>query len=608
MQYVADITLDVACPPTFKVIRAKQGDDASRYVNITVAEAGNVVTVPSSATVQFRAGKPDGAGIYNPATVNSDGTVTVELTAQTLAVAGRVLADIVILQGGAVLATASWTIIVEENPLGNVDIESESEWLVLQGFVDEATTQATNAAASATAAASSATAASASAAAAAESEDTAREYADNIADPVSGLVTTWLEENVDPSTGYVLDKTLTVEGAAADAKAAGDAISAVEQLALAAYATDTASGSIASFTDGADDVPVKSISIAVAPSQAGGGDPSPENVRPITGWTGATVVRCGRNLLPINLTDGTYAGITFTAVIDADGQKTGIQMTGTSTSSVSAAYRTIAATALPPGQYILGKTGIANVMIRIGENGTTAQSSGVFLAQATETEDATFDVEAGVVYNFSVGVLKNATVNNVVAAPMLRLSSDTDANFVPYQGTTYAIAFPSSASAVYGGTLDVTNGVLTVEYGLQTITGGAAKSSDTVYRCYSAAIADGDFSNDPYVISNYLPKSSGAVSGVATFRQSAGTGNRNIYIYNPQVLDASITDAASMNAYLAAHPLQVCCRLATPTTYQLTPTEVQTLLGANNIWADCGEVSVTYRADTSLFINKKLGE
>lgn len=32
----------------------------------------------------------------------------------------------------------------------------------------------------------------------------------------------WLEENIDPDSGYAIDKSLTVENAAADAKAVGD--------------------------------------------------------------------------------------------------------------------------------------------------------------------------------------------------------------------------------------------------------------------------------------------------------------------------------------------------------------------------------------------------
>jgi hypothetical protein len=35
---------------------------------------------------------------------------------------------------------------------------------------------------------------------------------------------------------------------------------------------------------------------------------------------------------------------------------------------------------------------------------------------------------------------------------------------------------------------------------------------------------------------------------------------------------------------------EVCYELATPTTIQLTPTAVSSLLGQNNLWADTGDV------------------
>lgn len=54
--------------------------------------------------------------------------------------------------------------------------------------------------------------------------------------------------------------------------------------------------------------------------------------------------------------------------------------------------------------------------------------------------------------------------------------------------------------------------------------------------------------------------------------------------------------------------VQVVLPLATPITYHLTPQEITTLLGQNNIWADTGDMSVTYRADTKLYIDKKFTE
>lgn len=47
---------------------------------------------------------------------------------------------------------------------------------------------------------------------------------DVVATYAAGQVAAWLAEHVNPETGYVIDDTLTIQGAAADAKAVGDAI------------------------------------------------------------------------------------------------------------------------------------------------------------------------------------------------------------------------------------------------------------------------------------------------------------------------------------------------------------------------------------------------
>lgn len=57
-----------------------------------------------------------------------------------------------------------------------------------------------------------------------DSELAAKDYADHIADPVSGLVTDWLADHITQPTTPAIDTSLTVAGAAADAKATGDAI------------------------------------------------------------------------------------------------------------------------------------------------------------------------------------------------------------------------------------------------------------------------------------------------------------------------------------------------------------------------------------------------
>ena len=65
----------------------------------------------------------------------------------------------------------------------------------------------------------------------------------------------------------------------------------------------TASGAIANFTDGSDDVPLKSLVFGIEPIQASG-TPSPSNPLPISGHTSLTGVHCGKNLLNPVLYDG----------------------------------------------------------------------------------------------------------------------------------------------------------------------------------------------------------------------------------------------------------------------------------------------------------------
>jgi hypothetical protein len=53
--------------------------------------------------------------------------------------------------------------------------------------------------------------------------------------------------------------------------------------------------------------------------------------------------------------------------------------------------------------------------------------------------------------------------------------------------------------------------------------------------------------------------------------------------------------------------VQLCYELSTPVTYTLTPTEIRTLFGHNNIWADTGNIKkLTYRADLGKYIDSHI--
>ena len=54
--------------------------------------------------------------------------------------------------------------------------------------------------------------------------------------------------------------------------------------------------------------------------------------------------------------------------------------------------------------------------------------------------------------------------------------------------------------------------------------------------------------------------------------------------------------------------VQIVLPLATPITYTLTPQEITSLLGTNNVWADTGDSEVEYRADTKMYVDNKIAE
>lgn len=239
-----------------------------------------------------------------------------------------------------------------------------------------------------------------------------------------------------------------------------------------AYVTDSASGGIAHFVDGADDVPLKSLKVAIEPVQSGSGDPSPDNVRPITGWDAVKVYHSGEN-----------------------------------------------------------------------------------------TEEATE-------YNISL----------------------------------------ASAGTVYGGTLDAVSGELTVKQmsvtidGTESIWGTTAKN--TIYAVSYMDLSTAGIQNSRNVITNMgfvvcgYNYAAMDVEEYAICIRNEESDRWRIYLRTPN------TTLNDLKTWLASHNLQVVYALATPITYNLTPTEVKSLLGINNIWADTGDTSVEYRADTRLYIEK----
>lgn len=141
MKYIQNITLDVNCnPANYQYINAKQCDNASRVLNVTLTSNNQQIKPETGTEAIFRCLKPDGNSCVNPAVINADGTVTVEFTKQELAVKGVTLADISLIKNETILSTVSFRILVDEAPVSVSKVKSSGEFLILLDTIKAAET------------------------------------------------------------------------------------------------------------------------------------------------------------------------------------------------------------------------------------------------------------------------------------------------------------------------------------------------------------------------------------------------------------------------------------------------------------------------------------
>ena len=465
----------------------------------------------------------------------------------------------------------------------------------------EASTSATQASASATSASQSASTATTKASEASASASTAGTKASEAsisATTASSKASEASASATSAQTAQGLAESARDDaiGAKTDAESARDlaqqyAESIDPEKIYSAYPTDTASGRVVSFADGADDIPLKSCVVAIEPVQSGSGDPSPDNVRPISGWTGAQVVRSGKNLFsydPAKATTGTTTAETIRAYYPLE--------VSNCTLSFSAELIDSGSVTLPNINIGKLKDGILSVL-----------DSFISPSEITERTFTFSENEQAVL------MASNSSVASITDNfPKYRIcvtTGSTATDYEPYTGNTYSITFPTEAGTVYGGELDVTNGVLTVDRAMVDL--------GTLNWRYTATY-DGRFYTDLPVdaklligvtgslCSRYAPTEASDWQRLLNYEYILRVGLSAAGRCAIAIRDDDYTDAAAFKT--AMNGVQLCYELATPITYTLTPTEIKSLLGDNNIWADAGDTAVTYRADTAKYIDKKIAE
>lgn len=184
----------------------------------------------------------------------------------------------------------------------------------------------------------------------------------------------------------------------------------------------------------------------------------------------------------------------------------------------------------------------------------------------------------------------------------LELGSTATA-YEPYQETNYNFSL-EKAGTVYGGTLNVLTGELTVDRGITTL------ADKTFSERQSSVLPAGGY----YVINGFADWISAQKAIVSdmlhgtVFADRGADGTISPLNSSSAAVNslALFTKKAKEEAIAAYKDATICYPLANPVTYQLTPQEVSTLLGGNTFSCDAGKVSLEYRADPSLLINKLL--
>ena len=157
--------------------------------------------------------------------------------------------------------------------------------------------------------------------------------------------------------------------------------------------------------------------------------------------------------------------------------------------------------------------------------------------------------------------------------------------------TTYPVTWQTEAGTVYGGTVDVVTGVLTVDrvYALLNDSSAWYEVSGTPKYRYSTAFADRKKYNNSYdglCACSYIQVN--ALEYTNTGRWVSSSSN-NFGIESSGLTLAQIQQDATDGK------IAIVYELATPLTYQLTPQTVTALVGQNYVWADTGDVTVTVK-------------
>lgn len=446
-----------------------------------------------------------------------------------------------------------------------------------------ATEKAAEASASATAAEAAKTAAQTAQAAAETAKDTA-------------------VESATTASAKAAEAAQSASDADADADRAEDAAELAQTTVNALALTKTVSGNMVTITDGADGMPLRKLSVDITAVQSGSGDPSPENIRPITGFDAVTVTRSGINL--IDQSHITEASGWTLSTVDGYTELDGVPVyTGTTrnlyTAFGSDGYPMTANAFEENTQYTAtlrwrsDESTLNGVKVGFLYTDGTKESYGTSAGSPTWKRQTLTSAEGKTVEGLYFTYNSNYTIMMAGLAVVKASEYDED---VVYPSTVQSVTIPLG-DTVYGGTLDVTTGKLTVDMGRMLIKDISWAYQENYTRFFSSGLQNqilaptaqtvqGEIISEVYKTSAY---------NVYTDMQIAVGTTGAVFIK-----DSRFTDKDNFLASVGDYALVY--KLATPIEIDLTPDTLTTLKGLNKIWANSGAISIEYHVDMEIGI------
>ena len=178
----------------------------------------------------------------------------------------------------------------------------------------------------------------------------------------------------------------------------------------------------------------------------------------------------------------------------------------------------------------------------------------------------------------------------------------TDTDYHAYTGENLSVSWQDTAGTVYGGSMTVNE-----DGSGELVATMAAVDMGAMVWNYAPSRFDswlGDItlkSTRLKGLCEIYPVFNGAVSDAPDYSIIFSDTSKNVYVKDSSYNGDAVAFKAAMSG------VQLVYELAEPLTYTFTDlTQLTTVLGTNNIWVDCGQTTAEYRADTKLYIDKKL--